>query len=168
MKTLLVLRHGKSSWANASLADHERPLKPRGEKAARRIGRELRTRRIIPDLIVSSTALRARSTASLAAAAAGFDGHVSHTMDLYLSSARHQLETISGMATDTMDCVMMVGHNPTLEDAVEILTGEDVRLTTGNLARIELEIAVWAELPTAAGRLDFVLRPRELAAQAAG
>ena len=169
MKTLLILRHGKSSWASSDLADHDRPLKPRGEKAARRIGREIRKRGLALDLIVSSTARRARETAALAAEAAGYDGEITLTQELYLSGAKHQLATVAEHAGTSghrkaAGCVMMVGHNPTLEDVVEHLTGEDVRLTTGNLARIELDIPSWDELPDAAGRLDFVLRPRELAA----
>ncbi len=163
MKTLLVLRHGKSSWGSTSLADHDRPLRPRGEKAARRIGRELQARGLSPDFIVSSTAVRARETATLTAEAAGFTGDMTFTMDLYLSSAQHQLTVVAGLAPESAASVMMVGHNPTLEDIVERLSEEDVRLTTGNLARIELEITSWAELSDATGKLDFVLRPRELA-----
>ena len=162
MKTLLVLRHGKSSWGSSNVSDHDRTLKPRGERAAERMGREIRDRGLTLDLIVSSTARRARDTAILAAKAAGYENEITFTPELYLSSARHQLEILAAHAGDTARCVMMVGHNPTLEDVIETLTEEDVRLTTGNLARIELEIDSWADLPKAWGRLDFLLRPREL------
>ena len=62
-KTLLVLRHGKSSWSDPDLADHDRPLKKRGRRGARSIGEQLRDAGLAPDLVLSSTARRARSTA---------------------------------------------------------------------------------------------------------
>ncbi len=157
-----MLRHGKSSWSSSSLADHDRPLKGRGKRDAQRIGHVLRERGLVPDLIVSSTARRAASTARRAAAAAGFGGRMVHTRELYLSSARDQLSSVAAVAEDGHRCVMMVGHNPTLEDLVERLTGEDVRLTTGNLVAVDLEIDAWTELPRARGTLRFVLRPKEL------
>ncbi len=162
MKTLLVLRHGKSSWATSNMSDHDRPLKPRGERSARRMGQELLRRGIAPDLIVSSTAERARATARLAAAEAGKSDVIVETRELYLTGVSHQLETLAGVAGDRVATAMIVGHNPTLEDLTEQLTGEDLRLTTGNLVRIDLDIESWSELPRARGKLGFVLRPNEL------
>lgn len=161
MKTLLVLRHGKSSWTDRELADHDRPLKGRGERNATRIGREIRRRRVAPDLVISSTARRARATAGLAAEACGYDNPIEETRELYLTGAGHQLEVVAARAGQA-DRVLIVGHNPTVEDLVERLTGEEVRMTTANLACVDLEIDSWAQLPTAAGELRFLLRPREL------
>ncbi len=164
MKTLLVLRHGKSSWGSPSLADHDRPLKKRGRRDAARMGRELRARDLVPDLIVSSTAQRARSTARRAAEAAGCGDRIVETEKLYLSAVTSHLEILAEHAEDGHQRVMVVAHNPTLEDLVEHLTGEDVGLTTANLARVDLDIDSWAELPQAHGELRFVLRPKELPA----
>jgi phosphohistidine phosphatase len=162
MKTLLVLRHGKSSWASPGLGDHDRPLKGRGRRAAVRMGEELKGRDLVPDLILSSTAERARATAEAAAEAAGCADRVKLTRELYLSGVDHQLRTVATHASKEHQRVMIVGHNPTLEDLVEHLTGEDVRLTTGNLACIDLDVESWRQLPGAKGELRFVLRPREL------
>lgn len=161
MKTLLVLRHGKSSWADSGLGDHERPLKGRGERDAMRMGEELKSRNLVPDLMLSSTARRAASTARLAAEAAGCADRITETRELYLTGVKHQLRTIASHAGDEHQRVMIVAHNPTLEDLVEHLTGEDERMTTGNLACIDLEIDSWRRLPAAHGELRFLLRPRE-------
>lgn len=164
MKTLLVLRHGKSSWPSSGVSDHDRPLKGRGQRDATRMGEEILARDLVPDLILSSTALRARSTAERAAIAAGCADHVSQTRELYLTGVKHQLQTIAANAGDQHQRVMIVAHNPTLEDMTEHLTGEDVRLTTGNLVCIDLNIESWRQLAGAAGKLRFLLRPRELQA----
>ncbi len=161
MKTLLILRHGKSSWANSDLGDHDRPLKGRGKRDAKRMGEEILERDVVPDLILSSTARRARSTARRAAQAAGCADRITETRELYLTGAEHQLRTIARSASDEHQRVMIVGHNPTLEDLLEHLTGEDERVTTGNLACIDLDLESWQQLPGARGTLRFLLRPRE-------
>ncbi|MEM7584125.1 MAG: histidine phosphatase family protein [Acidobacteriota bacterium] len=167
MKTLLVLRHGKSSWANANQSDHERPLKPRGERDARRMGWELKQRGVVPDLILSSTAERARLTAYLAADAAGCTDVVTESRELYLTGVAHQLGILASAAGEDVTAAMLVGHNPTLEDLSSRLSDSDLRLTTGNLVCIDLDIASWSELPEARGTLRFLLRPRELPPQEA-
>lgn len=161
MKTLIILRHGKSSWGNANLGDHDRPLKKRGKRDAARMGEELVERDLVPDLILSSTARRARSTARRACEAAGCADRITETRELYLTGVQHQLRTIAAKAADEHQRVMIVGHNPTLEDMVEHLTGEDERVTTANLACIDLDVDSWRQLPGARGALRFLLRPRE-------
>ncbi len=161
MKTLLILRHGKSSWSNAGLGDHDRPLKGRGKRDATRMGEELAERDLVPDLILSSTARRARSTARRAAEAADCADRITETRELYLTGVEHQLRTLAARAADEHQRVMIVGHNPTLEDMVEHLTGEDERVTTANLACIDLDLDSWRKLPSARGELRFLLRPRE-------
>ena len=161
MKTLLVLRHGKSSWADYGLGDHDRPLKKRGRRDARRMGEELAVRDLVPDLVLSSTARRARSTARRAAEAAGCADRVTETHKLYLTGVEQQLRTVAEHAGDDHERVMIVGHNPTFEDLVEHLTGEDERMTTANLACIDLDVDSWQRLAGARGSLRFLLRPRE-------
>ena len=161
MKTLLVLRHGKSSWSTG-LPDHDRPLKGRGKRAAKRMGQELRSRDLVPDLIVSSTARRARGTARRAAESAGYDREIPETRDFYATTAGQLLSTLPEHVADAYDCVMIVGHNPTSEDLVEQLTGAGIIMTTANLACIDLDIDSWREAPRASGALRFLLRPKEL------
>ncbi len=161
MKTLLILRHGKSSWASPELSDHDRPLKGRGKRDAKRMGKELLSRDLVPDLILSSTARRASSTARRAAEAAGCAERIEHTRELYLTGVEQQLRTIAAQADDQHQRVMIVGHNPTLEDLVRHLTSNSDRLTTGNLVHIDLDVDSWRHLTTARGELRLWLRPRE-------
>lgn len=159
MKTLLVLRHGKSSWSDPGLEDHDRPLKKRGRRGARSIGEQLREAHLLPDLVLSSTARRARSTARRCLDAGGGDGRLELTRDLYGTGARRHLEVIGRLARDTAATVMVVGHNPDLEDLVALLTGEPITLKTAYLAVISLDIDSWADLATARGRLDRLFQP---------
>lgn len=83
MKTLLLLRHAKSSWDDATLSDHDRPLKSRGIKAARRMGRLMREQDLCPDRILCSTAVRARETLRLALEESGIDPATEFTERLF-------------------------------------------------------------------------------------
>ena len=85
MKTLLILRHAKSDWETPDVADHDRPLNGRGKRDAPRMGRLLRDENLVPDLIISSTAKRARKTAKLVAEASGYEGEIRLAETLYLA-----------------------------------------------------------------------------------
>ena len=159
MKTLLVLRHGKSSWADPSLSDHDRPLKKRGKKGARSIGAQLQEAGILPDLVISSTARRARSTARRCLEASGAQAPIELTRDLYGTGAARYLEEIGRRAGEKHSTVLVVGHNPDVEDLVAALTGESLTLKTAYLAAISLDVDSWSDLATAPGRLELALRP---------
>jgi phosphohistidine phosphatase len=158
MKTLLVLRHAKSSWKAPDIADHDRPLNKRGERDAPRVGRLLRKRGWSPDLILSSTALRARRTAELVAEAARFDRELRSVPELYLAEAEVCLALLRGLDED-VERVLLVGHNPGLEQLVHLVSGADETMPTAALARIEFDASGWSDLRR--GRLDVVWRPRE-------
>ena len=112
MKTLLVMRHAKSDWGAASGGDHERVLARRGIKAARKVGRFLTDSGTIPDLVLSSTAVRALTTAELAANAGKWGCDIVTSRDLYASDPERALEVIrenGGVA----DRLLIAGHEPT-------------------------------------------------------
>ena len=162
MKTLLILRHAKSSWKYKNLPDHERPLNRRGVTDAPRMGRVLHRAGLTPDRIVSSTAVRAQSTARLVGLACGYDGGITLREDLYLSGLKAYLEIMRQLPAE-VDRAMIVGHNPTAEELVHLLTGRDVRMPTAALAHVELELGDWSELNAdAAGTLRNLWRPRDL------
>lgn len=162
MKTLLVLRHAKSSWADASLADHDRPLKKRGRRDAPRMGELIRDEGLTPDLIVSSTAKRARQTAAPVAEACGYEGEVQFTRDLYHADPEEIVQVLRPLP-DEAERVLIVGHNPGLEDLVEALTDGYERMPTAALAQIELPIERWADLrEDTEGELIALWLPREL------
>ncbi len=162
MKTLLVLRHGKSSWSDPWDDDHDRKLKGRGKRAASAMGKELLERDMVPDLVISSTAKRARDTAKRACASCGYSGRILKEKGHYFTSVKRHLKVIRECAGDRDQCVMIVGHNPDLEDVVDDLTGEYVTLTTANLACIDFEIDTWDDLRSARGDLRWVIRPRDV------
>jgi phosphohistidine phosphatase len=150
MKTLFLLRHAKASRDDAGVPDHDRPLKPSGKKDAKRIGRLLREANLIPSLIVSSTALRARKTASKAAKQMGYPRAIELSDGLYLSSPRDHLEVVRTLP-DAEDRVMLVGHNPGISQFLSELTDTATELSTAELAQIELPIKRWADLARSDG-----------------
>ena len=161
-KTLLLLRHAKSSWKDESLSDHERPLNRRGPKAAPRMGRLLREEGLVPQRILSSTAVRARTTAWAAAEASGFAGDVSLCPQLYLAPPEVYVDVARGLEGDP-GRVLLVGHNPGIEQLVGELTGSDRRMPTAALAVVSLPIARWSELGRkTSGKLVRLWRPKEL------
>lgn len=164
MKTLLLLRHAKSSWKYPDLADHDRPLNKRGKLTAPRIGQLLKDQDLLPDLILSSTAARAQTTARKVARASGYLGDIRLTRELYESGPETYLALLQAVADDHQR-VLVVGHNPDLEMLLEHLTDEAEILPTAALALVELSITHWQELnDNTEGRLVRVWRPKELAA----
>ena len=163
MKTLLVLRHAKSSWDDPSLDDHERPLNTRGERDAPRMGRLARKKRLAAELIVSSDALRARLTAHAMADAAGYRGRILLDPRLYHASAADILAVLRSVVDHNITTVMIVGHNPGLEDLVAQLTGEAEGLPTAALAQIALPIDGWPDLAASTrGTLVGLWTPKDL------
>lgn len=162
MRTVLILRHAKSSWKNANLSDHDRPLNRRGERDAPRMGRLLREEMLTPDLIISSDAKRALRTAELVALNSGYEREIEVSRGLYLGDPQDYVEHLSKV-DDLWQRVMVVGHNPGLEMLLEQLTGEEERLPTAALARVELPLDSWRQLDgETEGKLTALWLPREL------
>ncbi len=162
MKTLLVLRHAKSSWKRGDLADHDRPLNKRGKRDAPRMGELLAEEDLVPERIFSSTAKRARDTAMAVAEASGFDGRPQLSRQLYGADPDTCLQLLRQLGGQA-DPVMIVGHNPGLTELVEHLTDAEEHLPTAALAVIDLPIDAWSELDEEVeGRLRALYRPREL------
>ncbi|HUF39781.1 MAG TPA: histidine phosphatase family protein [Anaerolineales bacterium] len=162
MKTLLIMRHAKSSWDDASLSDHDRPLNLRGEADAPRMGVALSERDLVPDRILSSTAIRARTTAERVADNCPFDGEIALDRDLYHAGVDEFIETLQRLPED-MDCVMLVGHNPGISELVDFLTDTPEMMTTANIAVIRLPVSTWSEVDfETEGELVEVLRPKEV------
>lgn len=161
MKTLLILRHAKSSWKNSDLSDHDRPLSPRGQQDAPAVGQRLRDKDLIPQAVLSSSARRARQTAQAVAQECGCPAELQLSRELYGGGPEAYLEAIRNLSRG-VDCALVVGHNPDLEELVEILTGESLRLPTAALAHLELDIQAWQDLDEEEhGRLINLWTPRE-------
>jgi phosphohistidine phosphatase len=162
VRTLLILRHAKSSWADPSLADHDRPLNKRGRRDAPRMGALLREEGLIPGLMLSSTARRARQTAEAVAEESGYEGNVLFTRELYRAHPDSIVRLLRRQPDERLT-IMVLGHNPGLEDLLEILTGERQRLPTAALAQVALPISRWEVLGLeTSGSLANLWRPKEL------
>ena len=162
MKKLLLLRHAKSSWEDASLPDFERPLNERGTHAAPLVGKYMRQRKIRPDLVICSPAKRTRETIALVLTAAGIAPPIRYDERIYEASVMSLLEIISEIEDDKTE-VMLVGHNPGFENLLERLTNESVRVPTAALALIALNTEKWGEAQAVGGRLEFFVKAKELA-----
>jgi phosphohistidine phosphatase len=162
MKTLLVLRHAKSSWSDPALDDHERPLSTRGRRDGPRMGELVRECGLIPDVVISSDAARARLTAEAVAEAARCPGQILLDRRLYMASPA-DIRSVLRTAPEQAETVMIVGHNPGLEESVAQLTGEHLDLPTAALAQIALPIDQWRDLGRSTrGTLLGHWRPKDL------
>lgn len=162
MKTLLLFRHAKSSWSDPELADHDRPLKPRGIKAARRMGKLLREQNLHPDLVLCSTALRAHETLRLALEAAGIEPVIEYTGQLFHCDPAGFVSVLKKV-DNSKDVVMVVGHNPGLEEFLSLITGQTEELPTAALVQLSCETTEWSQFgELTRGQVLSVWRPREL------
>lgn len=167
MPQLLLLRHAKSDRTADTADDRERPLTPRGRKAARRIGDELARRGLAPDHVIVSPARRARSTWRRTAPRLGLDPDEA-AMDerLYDASARDLLAVLEGVPAGSLRA-LLVGHQPSLEDLVALLNGRPLdppprgkTFPTATVALLEFD-GDWTALCPGAARLVEIIRPRD-------
>lgn len=120
-RTLMLLRHTKSDWQSGAADDHDRPLNARGQRAAAVIGAYLNQQGLEPDLVVASSAVRTRQTCDLVLRHSGFQPSASRERALYLASPNKILNLLHGQPADAQ-CVMIVGHNPGLQELAVALT----------------------------------------------
>ena len=165
MKTLMLLRHGKSDWDAGIASDHDRVLAPRGQKAARLVGRMMTATELRPDRVISSSAVRALTTAQLAAEAGDWPGEIQVTRDLYGTSVEGALEVLRARARDlnSAERVLLVGHEPTWSSlASGLVGGGRLAVVTATLVVIDLAIRQWSEIELGRGELRLFISPRWL------
>jgi phosphohistidine phosphatase len=162
MKTLLILRHAKSSWKFPDLTDHDRPLNSRGKRDAPLIGKKLAKEGLVPDVIIASSAIRAHATAKKVAKASGYRGEIAVESSLYGGGPTTYLNILRNQL-DQYDKVLLVGHNPDVEQLLHILTGTEVIMPTCALAHLSLILERWLDLNNnTKGKLIKIWRPKEL------
>ena len=162
MKMLYVLRHAKSIWENHHQIDFERPLNERGLRAAPQIGKLMRDKSLVPDLIVASPAERAKKTAEIVRETANFHTEIQFEQRIYEASTKNLFDILSEIVNE-IEILLLIGHNPGLENLVASLTGEIRSMPTAALAVIELEIDKWKEIRPASGKLCNLFAPKEIA-----
>lgn len=159
MRQLLLMRHAKSDWDADYGHDHERPLNNRGVRSAKVMGRLLAGSGLEPLLVVSSTAVRARTTAQLAAQAGSWAAPIQLDRVLYDGGPDGVIERTA--QTPDVERLMLVGHQPTWSLLVELLTGTRTDMKTASVAVIDFDIETWRELPGHPGELAAVHHPRD-------
>ena len=162
MKSILILRHAKSSWKHPELSDHNRPLNKRGMRDAPLIGEFLKNEHLIPDFIISSNAKRAHSTAKIVAKASGYKREIVLNQSLYAAQPTAYIDVLRDLSNEYTR-VLVVGHNPGLEELVSMLTGESHSLSTCSLVHIQLRVNKWTEMDNKTkGKLSGLWYPRDL------
>ena len=162
MKRLLLCRHAKSSWKDMALMDIDRPLNKRGKKDAPEMGRRLAAQEILPEMIVSSPARRARQTAGQLAKALGFckKNIVIHE-EIYGASVG-ELLTIIHSIDDDVASVIIVGHNPEMTVMANILGGLDIdNVPTCGVVAYDFTVSSWRQIKKGEGTLIFFDYPRK-------
>jgi phosphohistidine phosphatase len=167
VKRLFLLRHAKSAWDDPARRDRDRPLTPRGRKAARRVGRWAKKHGIRPQLVVCSNAVRAQQTLQRVLPGLG-EPAVWTEVTLYAAGAETLLARIRTLP-DEVDEAMLVGHNPGLMDLVLLLAAPSplrdragVNVPTGALAELEADVECWADVSPGKALLTRLVVPREL------
>lgn len=136
------MRHAKSSWADESQADHDRPLNERGLRDAPRMASLLDDQNSVPDLILCSTAMRAHTTAKIVEQESSFSGSLLTYKNLYLGKPNDYLRLLAQL-DDDVQTAMVVGHNPGLEELIQQVCGAWERMPTGAIAKIDLKLDRW-------------------------
>lgn len=146
MKTLYVIRHAKSSWANPALSDFDRPLNKRGEKDAPTMAKRLKKRNVTPDLLLSSPAARALATCQIIAKEAGYSkSKIKTDKNLYHAEDAEILRIIQTL-DNKYSCVWIFGHNPGLTDFVNLLADADIdNVPTCGVVACSINIQSWDE-----------------------
>lgn len=170
MKKLYVLRHAKSSWDDMELPDHDRPLAPRGERAALVIGRYMAQRDLIPHMVICSTATRSVETLRLVASQWEHDVPVIRDRSLYLTGARAVRQRVAQIE-EPAKAVLVIGHNPDLHDLTVALAEPgsqahrrlaETKFPTSALAVFHFAIPDWPSLRSASGTLVDLKTPKVL------
>lgn len=170
-KTILLLRHAKSSWSSPGLQDFDRPLNQRGREAAPRMGRYMKEQGLVPDVVLCSAACRALQTWELVAESLDADCQVKQLRGLYLASAKQLLDALR-RTPDLADSVLLIGHNPGMERLASALSGSGSdpealarlgeKFPTSALTELRFEAESWRDLAEGSGKLIRFVIPREL------
>ncbi|MBU0987914.1 MAG: histidine phosphatase family protein [Proteobacteria bacterium] len=167
MKTIILVRHAKSSWEDLSLDDFDRPLSKRGKKNAPFIGKKLKERQIMPDLVLSSPAKRARKTATAIAKVIGYPKKkIIFEDNMYHASARYLLEMVRKL-DDKHETIMLFGHNPDFNDLADMLLKKNPvhNIVTTGVHCIKLNVDQWQKVREGKGESVFYDYPKRYQAE---
>jgi phosphohistidine phosphatase len=170
MKTLILMRHAKSAWDDPDQKDIDRPLSPRGRKAAPRMGEWLKAEHHRPDVVLCSSARRAQETLDLVRPSLPKSATIEYARALYMAPPRDLLNEVAKVPA-TAETVMLVGHNPGMGSLATLLAGSGdekalanlhAKFPTAAIAVIGFDVPQWSEAAMGTGRLIAFQRPRDL------
>ncbi len=172
MLRLLLLRHAKSAWNDATQTDHQRPLNDRGIAAAPKMGSYISSKEIEPEVVLISSATRAQQTAELVISQFSRKPQIQILDELYNFSSYQSVLNIIRNKGEKDSPLMIIAHNPTMEELASELTGTgnnaaralmSEKYPTAALAVLDFDINKWADLQTGIGTLISFTRPRDVA-----
>jgi phosphohistidine phosphatase len=163
MKTLILMRHAKSSWAEPLQNDFDRPLNDRGKQDAPEMGKRLLKKHSMPNLIVCSTAKRTHKTARLVAEELKYNEHdILRVHELYEAQVHDMLYVIRQL-DDDKDTVLLIAHNPTITGMVGYLTGAHIEnMPTAGQASISFAFKTWKQVAQETGKLNWLDYPKSI------
>ncbi len=162
MKSVILFRHGKSDWQAPYGNDHERPLAKRGVEAAKKMGKFLFEKNQVPELVISSTAVRAKTTVELAIDSAKWTSKLVLERGIYGGSPDFLLELIHSQ-DDVYNSICLVGHEPNFSFFISRASNQDyIHFTTANMAKINFDINMWSKLQFGNGILEWHQKPKDI------
>ena len=162
MKTLLLVRHAKSSWNDADISDIDRPLKRSGVKDAIEVSEKLRSLKISPDILITSPAVRGITTALIFARTLKYHFNRIVINEIVYDFSKDALLPLLRNMDDKYDVAMLVGHDPAFTYLLNDLTGKALeKMPTSSVAKINFKIEKWKEIKTKSGKLSFLKSPKK-------
>ena len=162
MKSVLLFRHGQAGWRNHVFGkDYDKPLTPIGIKDAEKMGAYLSKINNTPDLIISSTANRAKTTMELAYKAGDWKSIINFETKIYGGNSNFLLELVNKQ-NNKYNLICLVGHEPNFSSFISLTTGKYKIFNTASMAKIDFETNQWEEVSDNQGYLDWLINPNEL------
>ena len=161
MRSIIIFRHGKSDWDAIYDRDHDRPLSKRGHKASKKMGRYLNEIQQIPEIVISSSAIRAKNTAKLALEHGSWFSELAIETKIYGGTSETLLNIIQS-TEDKYRSICLVGHEPTCSSFISLCTYHSQRFKTASMAKINFKTNSWREIEFGKGILEWIKSPKEI------
>lgn len=162
-KTLYLVRHAKSSWKNPGLADSQRPLNKRGKHDAPLMGKTLRGRKEIPELLISSPAKRAISTAKHFAKELNYNKEKIEIKEILYMASSTDFYNVIEKCGNSLKSIMLFSHNPGITDFANLISGYDIEnIPTSGTVRIDFDTDSWKGIKNKKGEIKFFISPKNL------
>ena len=161
MRSIIIFRHGKSDWDAIYDRDHDRPLSKRGLKASKKMGLYLNKIKQIPEIVISSSAIRAKNTAKLALEHGNWFSELAIETKIYGGTSETLLNIIQS-TNNKYRSVCLVGHEPTCSSFISLCTYHSQRFTTASMAKINFKTNSWGEIEFGKGILEWIKSPKQI------